>query len=361
MSTRDRSIIRNVIEFLPAWILLKVLGMLPRGSAIFLGKLIARSCFHLHRRLTNTGDRNLAMALPELSAGERREIVKSVFDNLGRQLGEFSQFPKIARGNIERLVVYDGFENYQAAADKAKGVLLLTGHMGAWELCAFAHGVYGHPLSFLVRPLDNPLLDRLIDGYRQLSGNDTIDKNNSVREVLRALKHNEQVGVLIDVNVLADQGVFCDFFGVPACSTTGLAIFALRTGAPVVPGFLIWDQALGKHRLRFEQEIPLIRTGDFREETILNTARFTKAIEEQVRRHPDQWLWIHKRWHTRPEGEPNLYAPAGAARPKTPSPEIQAEEDVSRFSLLVSRYSYLDDPPAKRETRNEKRETILRP
>jgi KDO2-lipid IV(A) lauroyltransferase len=325
VSTRSRSVVRNVVEFLPAWALLKSLGLLPRGAAIFLGRLIARSCYHLHRRLTNTGDRNLAMALPELSADERRAVVKRVFDNLGRQLGEFSQFPKITSQNIDRLVVYDGFENYKAASDKMKGVLLLTGHMGAWELCAFAHGIYGHPLSFLVRPLDNPLLDRLIDGYRQLSGNGTIDKNNSVRQVLRALKRNEQVGVLIDVNVLADQGVFCDFFGVPACSTTGLAIFALRSGAPVVPGFLIWDEALGKHRLRFEPEIQLVRTGDFREETILNTARFTKAIEEQVRRHPDQWLWIHKRWHTRPEGEPTLYAPVGATHPTTSSPKVQAE------------------------------------
>jgi KDO2-lipid IV(A) lauroyltransferase len=265
------------------------------------------------------------MAFPELSDEERRTVVKRVFDSLGRQLGEFSQFPKITRKNIDRLVVYDGFENYKAASDKMKGVLLLTGHMGAWELCAFAHGVYGHPLSFLVRPLDNPLLDRLIAGYRQLSGNGTIDKNNSVRQVLKALKNNEQVGVLIDVNVLADQGVFCDFFGVPACSTTGLAIFALRSGAPVVPGFLIWDETLRSHRLRFEPEIPLIRTGDFREEIIVNTARFTKAIEEQVRRHPDQWLWIHKRWHTRPEGEPDLYAPSGATRPNTSSPKVQAE------------------------------------
>src|SRR4029078_1950584 len=137
---------------------------------------------------------------------------KRVFDNLGRQLGEFSQFPKITSQNIDRFVVYDGFENYRAAAGKLKGVLLLTWHMGSWELCAFAHGVYGHPLSFLVRPLDIPLLNRVIDGYRQWSGNDTIDKNNSVRQVLRSLKRNEQVGVLIDVNVLADQGVFCVFF-----------------------------------------------------------------------------------------------------------------------------------------------------
>ena len=243
------------------------------------------------------------MALPQLSTRERRSIVRAVFNNLGRLLGEFSRFPKINRNNIARLVVYDGFDNYKRAADQGKGVLLLTGHMGAWELCAFAQGAYGHPLSFLVRPLDNPLLDRLIDRYRRMSGNVTIDKNNSVKPVMRALGRGQDVGLLIDVNVVADQGVFCDFFGIPACSTTGLAVFALRTGAPVVPGFLVWDEATKKHRLRFEPEIPLLRTGDFKEEVRVNTARFTRVIEEHVRRYPDQWLWIHKRWHTRPAPE----------------------------------------------------------
>jgi KDO2-lipid IV(A) lauroyltransferase len=125
--------------------------------------------------------------------------------------------------------------------------------------------------------------------------------------VLDTLKRGEDVGLLIDVNVIPDQGTFCDFFGIPACSTTGLATFALRTGAPVVPGFLVWDPLARVHRLSFLPEVPLIRTGDFREEVQLNTARYTQVIEEQVRRHPGQWLWIHRRWRTRPEDEPDLY------------------------------------------------------
>jgi KDO2-lipid IV(A) lauroyltransferase len=323
--TRSRSAVLNLIEFLLAFILLKTLGLLPRGSAVFVGKLISRLFYHFHSRLTRTGDRNLTLAMPHLSVDERRAIVKSVFENLGRLLGEFSQFPKITKGNIDKVVVYDGFENYKAASDQGKGVLLLTGHVGAWELCAFAHGVYGHPLRFLVRPLDNPLLDGLIDRYRQLAGNRTIDKNNSVRQVLGALNRNDNVGLLIDVNVVAEQGVFCDFFGLPACSTTGLAVFALRSGAPVVPGFLIWDAGLGKHRLCFEPEIPLIRTGDFKEEVRLNTARFTKAVEECIRRHPDHWLWIHKRWQTRPVGEPELYGPSDAPPSTRASTKLRAE------------------------------------
>jgi KDO2-lipid IV(A) lauroyltransferase len=147
----------------------------------------------------------------------------------------------------------------------------------------------------------------MISCYRELSGNRTIDKNRAVRQVLDTLKRGRDVGLLIDVNTLTDQGVFCEFFGIRACSTTGLAVFALRADAPVVPGFLVWDERLGKHRLVFEPEIPLIRTGDFKEEVVLNTARFTKVIEDYVRRYPDQWLWVHKRWQTRPEGETDLY------------------------------------------------------
>jgi KDO2-lipid IV(A) lauroyltransferase len=296
-----------VLEFAPAWLLLRFLGFLPRNAAIVIGKLIARAIYQLHRRLRRVGYRNLQIAIPELNRAERRVIIKAVFGNLGRLLGEFSQFPKITRENISELVEYDGFENYKRASERGRGVLMLTGHIGAWELCAFAQGTYGHPLSFLVRPLDNPMLDGMIDRYRGLSGNSTINKNRAVRSVLEILKRGHDVGLLIDVNTLADQGIFCDFFGIPACSTTGLAVFALRSDAPVVPGFLIWDARSGKHRLRFEPEVPLIRTGDFREEVALNTARFTKVIEDYARRYPDQWLWVHKRWQTRPEGEPDLY------------------------------------------------------
>lgn len=244
---------------------------------------------------------------------------------LGRLLGEFSQFPKITRQNISQLVEYDGLENYTRASERGRGVLMLTGHIGAWELCAFAQGVYGHPLSFLVRPLDNPLLDRMVSHYRELSGNRTIDKNKAVKPVLEILRRGQDVGLLIDANTMLDQGVFCDFFGTPACSTTGLAVFALRAEAPVVPGFLIWDERTSKHRLRFEPEIPLIRTGDFKEEVMLNTARFTKVIEEYAWRYPDQWLWVHKRWHTRPAGEPDLYGGEENKRDRSSSLKMEVQ------------------------------------
>ncbi|MEW6130821.1 MAG: lysophospholipid acyltransferase family protein [Acidobacteriota bacterium] len=306
--SKKRSAFRNWLEYIPAYLLLKFLGALPRQTAISIGQKTARLLYRLNKKLQFVGHRNLQMAMPELNASEREKILAGVCDNLGRLLGEFSQFPKLTRANIGELVIYDGLENYLQAAAKGKGVLLLTGHIGAWELCAFAHGMYGYPLRFLVRPLDNPLLDKLISSYRELADNSVINKNKSVRDVLTTLRRGKNVGLLIDINTLSDQGVFCDFFGIPACSTTGLAVFALRSDAPVVPGFLNWNEKLKKHVLRFEAEIPLIRTGDFKEEVQLNTARFMRAIEEQVRRFPEQWLWIHRRWRTRPEGKSDLYS-----------------------------------------------------
>jgi KDO2-lipid IV(A) lauroyltransferase len=296
------------LEFIPAWLLLKSLEALPRAASILIGKLIGQSAYFLAPRLRRTADRNLSLALPELKSHERSAIVKSLFRNIGRLLGEFAQFPRITPDNIGERVVYQDFDNYQVAAARGKGVLFLTGHVGAWELCAFAHGAFGNPLNFLVRPLDNPLLDRLITNYRCLSGNRIIDKNNAVKPVLSALGRGEAVGFLIDINTLEDQGIFCEFFGIQACTPTGLAVFALRSEAPVVPGFLLWDEEIGKYRLKFEPEVQVVKTGDSKEEISINTALFTKVIENYARQYPDQWLWVHKRWNTRPAGEPDLYA-----------------------------------------------------
>ncbi|PYP86723.1 MAG: lipid A biosynthesis acyltransferase [Blastocatellia bacterium AA13] len=307
MRSKRRPAFREWLEFIPAWTILKLMGLLPRRVALFFGSAICTVVYLVHGRLRRTAFRNLQMAMPALPEEDRKFIVRGAFQNLGRLLAEFSQFPKISKDNIHKIVAYDGLENYLRASEKGQGVLFLTGHLGAWELCAYAQGAYGFPLSFLVRPIDNPLANQIVKAYREGSGNKTIDKNESVKQVLTDLKRGLAVGFLIDVNTLEGEGVFCDFFGIPACSSTGLATFALRTGAPVVPGFIHWDRELRKHKLVFEPEAPLTRTGDLKEDVRANTALFTSIIERQIRQHPDQWLWVHKRWRTRPEGENDLY------------------------------------------------------
>jgi len=276
---------------------------MSRAFAIGLG----RAVYLLHFRLREVGMRNLAMALPEKSEAERASILRGVFTSLGRQLAELCQFPRYTPENIDEVVVYDGLENYEGAYARGKGVLFLTAHFGGWELSAFAHSLHGHWLHIVMRPMDNPYLDRMIEHYRTMHGNKTVAKDDFVRGLLAAMKAGETVGILMDTNMTPPQGVFADFFGIKACTASGLARIALRTDAAVLPGFTIWDEALGKYRLRFDPAVELVRSGDLEADIVANTQKFTKVIEDYVRKYPDQWLWVHRRWKTRPEGEPPLY------------------------------------------------------
>ena len=297
---------RYRLEYALAWIFLKPIGALPRPLARGLGISLAWLVYFLHSKLRRVGRRNLDMAFPDKSRKERDKILRGVFTSLGRQLAEVCLYRRYTRSNVSKIVVYEGFENYERALARGKGVLFLTAHLGAWELSAFAHSLYGYPLGVVMRPLDNPHLDRLVRNYRMLHGNKTVDKDFA-RGLIAAMRKGETVGVLMDANMIASQGVFVDFFGIEACTATGVARVALRTDAAVVPGFTVWDAMLKKYRLRFDPAATLIRTGDTESDVIANTALFTKIIEDYVRRYPDQWLWVHRRWKTRPEGEAPLY------------------------------------------------------
>ena len=298
---------RRRLEYAAAWPFIKVLGLMPRRLSRALGIIVGRAVYLLHVRLRRVGMRNLALAFPEKSIRERKRILRAEFTSLGRQLAEVCQFPKYTSENVGEVVVYDGLENYERAYARGKGVLFLTAHFGGWEVSAFAHSLHGHWLHVVMRPMDNPYLDRMIQGYRTMHGNKTVAKDDFVRGLLGAMKAGEVVGILMDTNMTPPQGVFVDFFGIPACTASGLARIALRTDAAVVPGFTIWDEALGKYRLRFDPLLELVRTGDLEADIVANTQNFTQVIEKYVREYPGQWLWVHRRWKTRPEGEPPLY------------------------------------------------------
>jgi KDO2-lipid IV(A) lauroyltransferase len=247
------------------------------------------------------------MAFPELDDVRREQILQGVFRNLGRLLVEFSHFPDLQKANISNFVFHDGLENYLEGLRRGRGIICLTAHLGSWELSSFAHSIMGYPMKFIVRQIDNPRVDRLIAQYRKLGGNTPIQRRAAGREVMKTLRNNETVGILFDQNTTRSEGVFVDFFGIPAATTTAVATFALRTGAAVVPGFLIWEEQLGKHRLRFDPPVALIETGNRGQDIIENTKLFNKILEVYVRKYPDQWLWIHRRWKTRPEGEKLIY------------------------------------------------------
>jgi Kdo2-lipid IVA lauroyltransferase/acyltransferase len=301
-------LMRFRLEYALAWCIVKTIGLLPRPLARAVGIALGQIVYFLHRRLRQVGMRNLDMAFPEKNRAEKRKILRGVFTSLGRQLAEICLFPRYTTENVSDVVIYDGFENFQSASDAGKGVLFLTGHLGGWELSAFAHSLYGHPLRFVMRPLDNPFLDRMVREYRTLHGNIPILKDDPVRELLRAMKEGATVGILMDTNMMPPQGIFVNFFGIPACTPSGLARIALRTDAAVVPGFTLWDPVLRKYRLRFDPAVKLVRTGDNDVDIVTNTQIFTNIIENFVRKYPDQWLWVHRRWKTRPAGQPPLYS-----------------------------------------------------
>ena len=294
------------LEAAAVQVVLGTLGRVPHAIARPLCGALAALCYWFWPRLRRVGLINLRMAFPDWTDRRRRQVIFRLFQNFGRMLADFAHFPRWNRANIEKLIIYDGFENYARAQAQGRGVMFLTAHFGNWELGSFAHGVYGYPCHFVVRKLDNPLIDQLINRYRCLSGGKAIDKSEFARGVLRAFGEGRAIGVLIDQNMQAAEGVFVNFFGRLACTTTGPARVARKTGVPIVLGLVIWDSKLRKYRLRFES-VEWLKRGDPEQEILANTANFTRLIEQYARRYPDQWLWVRRRWKTRPAGESPLY------------------------------------------------------
>jgi len=285
------------IQYLIAQFVLWSLAHSPPGLARFYARLLDVAV----PRLRRTARRNLEMAYPDKTPAEREAIVDEVFRSIARLIYAFARFPQINRANISQWIRYDGLEHYLEAKKSGRGILFATAHFGNWELSAFAHALMTEPMHVMIRPLDNPAVDRLVEERRQLSGNHLISKRDAARAVLRALQQNQAVGILIDQNTSIDEGVFVDFFGIPACANSGFAKIAARTGAVVIPGFAVWSESEGRYVLRFYP--PVAMTGDPAEDT----QRLHRKLEEAIREYPGQWLWIHRRWKTRPPGKSSLY------------------------------------------------------
>ncbi len=298
---------RQRMEFVLVWLLVRLLGLPPRPAARWLGGGIGWLAFACVPRLRYVGTENLTLAFPEKSAAERQQILRAMYRSLGWQLAEFCQLPRYTLARASQFIRYDGFENYLSARAHGKGVLVLTGHIGAWELSSFYHSLAGHPMSMVIRRLDNPLVDRFVNRIRCLHGNRVLHKDDFARGLIATMRSGETVGVLMDTNMTPPQGVFVDFFGHAACTASGIARVALRTGAAVVPGFLVWEPSENRYVLYFQPELKLTRTGDDEHDAVANTQLFTGALEGIIRRYPEQWLWVHRRWKTRPPGEARIY------------------------------------------------------
>ncbi|HME08803.1 MAG TPA: lysophospholipid acyltransferase family protein [Bryobacteraceae bacterium] len=269
----------------------------PLGLARFYFAVLDK----FYPRLRRVARRNLELAYPKASSTEREAIIDQVFASLARMLWTFARLPAINAGNVSQWIRYDGLEHFQEAKKQGRGVLFATAHLGNWELSAFAHALLTEPMDIVVRPLDYPGIDQVVEARRQLSGNQIIGKWDAARPILRGLAANRAVGILMDQNTTLNEGVFVDFFGTPACANVAFAKIAARTGAPVIPGFAIWSQEENRYILKFYPPVPI--TGD----AVQDTQALHAVLEQVIREHPGQWLWIHRRWKTRPPGEPPIY------------------------------------------------------
>jgi len=306
-SPPDKVTVRETAEFAVVWLFVHGVRLLPRRVGRAIGAAIGAIAFHALGRLRRVGIRNLELAFPEMTAADREATLRSEYRNLGFLLAEFSKMPDYTAETASRFIRYEGLENYLAARKRGKGVLVLTGHLGAWELSSFYHSLMGMPMGMVIRRLDNPLVDAFVNRIRCLHGNRVIHKDDFARGLIASMRAGETVGILMDTNMTPPQGVFVPFFGVLACTASGMARIAAKTGAAVVPGFLLWEESEQKYVLHFGEELRVLRTGDSEQDALANTASFTAAMEGYIRQYPEQWLWLHRRWKTRPPGEEGIY------------------------------------------------------
>lgn len=309
MAKKGKNLIQ--IEYVAARIAFGLLGLLPRRAAIRVSIWILSVVPVFIKDLRKTGMKNLAIAFPEKSIAERRQILAGTFENLGRVLGELSQVHKLDRKEMVSSVDFElddeSKDVYARNKAEGRGILVTTGHFGNWELLVLSFAALYEPISYLARPLDNPKIDDMLNDRRTRFGNTPINKTNSATVAMSLLKRGGILGILADVNAHPREGVFVPFFGVPACTGKGPAILAIRANALIYPMFCVWDKVVQQYRVVHGRLIEPINSGDHRQDIIDTTALFTAEIERVIRQYPDQWMWIHRRWKTRPPGEAEIY------------------------------------------------------
>ena len=284
-------------------------AVLPRRLALRVGALLGELFYLVDRPHRRIALFNLHLAFPEKTADERRAILRRSCRNLGRVAAEWCHLYELGPQSVRRYVSIDdpgGWEAGLAGAAHTGGVIV-TAHLGNFELFAYAQGLLGHPITLVHRPMRNRLVDEAITGLRGLAGTISLNKKTAAKAALRALREHRLVAIPSDQNQTRRYGVFVDLFGLPACTTPGPARLGMLSRAPVVPVFLVREGETDQHRIVMLPPIELVATGDREADIITNTQRCNAAIEVMLRRYPDQWIWFHKRWNTRPLGEPRIY------------------------------------------------------
>ena len=285
------------------------LAALPLAVALRIAAGVALLGYALAPGLRRVGMRNLALAVPERSPAERRRILRASIANLGRMAAELAHLPHLDADDLRAMVVFEdeAWWAENVARPRDTGGLILSGHFGNWELLVFAHGMRGFPVSMVHRSIANPFVDRWLNALRARAGTRLVRKRHAAGGVLKALHDRELLVLPFDQNSTRGLGVFVDFFGVPASTNSGIARLSLRSGAPVVPVFIVREGRQARHRVHVLPIMYLQRSGDLESDVKRATQELSDVFEGMVRRYPEQWLWVHKRWKTRPQGEPKLY------------------------------------------------------
>jgi len=306
---KKRSTFRSRLEYYAVRTVFALVGAFPLRVSMSIGIFLTRAAVFLFPKLLKTANRNLELAMPDLSSREKKRIARGAYTSLGRQLGFVSHFPKFVKEDIRDLVEVIGKqENFDPAFEEGRGVLFFTGHFGSWETFNLLPAAFGYEMNILVRRIDNPFVEEFVESLRSRFGSVTLGKRESGKRLYNLLEEGKLLGILADLNAQLHDGVFVDFFGIPACTTKSIAKLALKTRTVVMPAFAVWDDEKRKYVVFLEPRIEYEVTGDRDRDILEFTRQITAKVEEFVRRYPEQWLWVHKRWNTRPRGEPGLYS-----------------------------------------------------
>ena len=293
---------KMALEARAAAVVQRVVSRLPRLTTLALGRGLGRLLGDLDRRHLAIAAGNLRHAFPEWEEARAWRTARAVYAHFGSVLFDILWLQSRTPDQIRSLLEVRGDEHVRRAMAAGRGALLVTCHIGNWELHGVAHGLLFGPIHVLARPLDNPLLDRRLCAMRTMGGNTVVYKQRALSLILRALRGNGGIAILIDQNVQPADGIFVDFFGRKAATTTVAAALAVKTGGALVPcrTELLRD---GRYRLTYAPAVEWTPSGDRQQDIACLTQRLTRQIEEWVRDTPEQWLWMHRRWKTRPPGE----------------------------------------------------------
>ena len=306
---RRRSTALDRLAFLALRATMAMLAALPLAWAVRAAAGAGLVVYAVAGPLRRIGMRNLAIAFPDRSLAERRRILRTSLANLGRMVAEMAHLPRMTADDLRTMVVFED-EAWWAeniGRPRETGVLVLSGHFGNWELLVFAQGMRGFPVSMVHRTVANPFVDRWLNAVRGRAGTRLVRKRHAAGGVLRALHEHQLLVLPFDQNSTRGLGVFADFFGVPASTNSGIARLALRTGAPIVPVFIVREGRQARHRVHVLPIMYAQRSENLEADVKRVTQEMSDVFEGMVRRFPEQWLWVHKRWKTRPIGQPKLY------------------------------------------------------